>query len=136
MPGINELQNMLYKRDQVESLEERIARLRSAMELGAQQLTAMPGSTDIKDRLAEDMAKLEDLEIQLYDKLHAVEIDKIAVEEMIDTLDDARERRILHYRYIDDLAWDKVSEKIHYSISHCFRLHNSAIKKIKHKKQR
>lgn len=44
----------------------------------------------------------------------------------IDKVDDVVERALLRYRYILGLTWENIAEKLGYSISQVYRIHNRA----------
>lgn len=44
----------------------------------------------------------------------------------IDKVDDVVERALLRYRYILGLTWESIAEKLGYSISQVYRIHNRA----------
>ena len=42
----------------------------------------------------------------------------------------SKERKILEYRYKYGMCWDFIPEKVKFSRTHCFRVHNKALDKI------
>lgn len=118
-------------RDNVKMLEERILRLRSAMEITVKQLSDMPhAKSAIKDKLAEDIAKLDELERKLVDETICLEENIQLAELEIETLPE-KEKKIVRLRYVDCLHWKDVAEKVNYCESHCYRLHTDALEKLK-----
>lgn len=77
---IQDLQACQNIRGQIESLDERIARLRSQTERLSRPLTGLPGS-DSSDHLADYAAKLDELERQRIAQV-------IALEEQLRACDD------------------------------------------------
>ncbi len=116
--------------DRISSLQERIVRLRSAMEITARQLTDMPHGNNVRDRLADDMAKLDELERQLVEETISLETAVADAEKAISKLPDA-EQKIMRLRYVDGFGWRKVSKTSNYSVQHCFRLHSMALRKLR-----
>lgn len=115
-------------RSKIESLEERMTRLQSAMEIGAQQLKDTPGCKRTHDKLANDMAKMDELRREHAEAVLGLERDFIIVESEIENLP-AREQMIMRLRYIDGLSWYDISEKTNYSISHCKNIHTKIVHK-------
>jgi len=124
-----DIKNLRSNRSEVESLQERIMRLRSAMELGAQRLRLTPGGHDIRDRLADDMAKLDELERELIERTIQLEQD-IRITELYITALPEQQRRVIRLRYVEGLSWREVAKVAHYSVDHCFAIHRQAIKQI------
>jgi DNA-directed RNA polymerase specialized sigma subunit len=123
------LKQIRNQREKVESIKERIARLRSAMLMGNKQLTEMPGSKEVRDRLANDMVKLIELEHELFGEVISMEHNITRAKALIETLPE-QQQRILRFRYIDGLSWRKVAQKANYSQDHCFALHRAALNNL------
>ena len=125
---IQDLQVCRNIRGKIESLDERISRLRSQAERLSRPLTSLAGG-DVGDHLAEYAAKLDELEQQRAGQI-------IALEEQLQTCDDwiamlpAQQARVMRLRYIDGLPWKQVAREAHYGIRHCSRIHTAAIKKM------
>ena len=56
--------------------------------------------------------------------------------DLIDMVNDARGRLVLHYRYINVMPWRIIGEKMHFAERHVFRLHDDALDEIYKKCQR
>lgn len=116
----------------ISNLQERIARLRSAMERMTSLLSSQPGkASKEKDRLAAQMAKLDELERELVERIIQLE-DKLRwVEPLLDRLP-PRQRVIVHMRLVEAMPWRLVSKRTHYSERHSRRLFRRAIEKMSH----
>ena len=123
------LHTLRDRHDRIDSLKERIERLRSAMELGARRLKIVPAKTAVRNRLEEDMAKLDELERELVGEVAAFEQETQDAEQLLDGLP-VREQRIMRLRYVEGMSWRRVARKAHYSQQHCFRIHDAALKRI------
>jgi predicted nuclease with TOPRIM domain len=128
MSGHEDFKNLKEQHEKVLSLRERIERLRSSMESGNRQLKAAPAKTASTDRLSENIAELVDLEAALSDEVLELEADISIVEGIIQTIPKSEQRRIMRFRYIDNLPWKDVAGKADYSLDHCFSLHRQAKK--------
>ena len=115
-------------RGQIESLDERIARLRSQAERLCRPLTGLPGGK-ADDYLAEYAAKLDELERERAGQVVALEEQLQSCNDWIETLP-AQQARVMRLRYIDGLPWKQVAREAHYGIRHCSRIHAAAIKKM------
>jgi len=124
------IQNIRTQREKVELLRERIARLRSAMETGSRQLfTERLGPQDYRDKLAEDMARLDELERMLVDEVVSLESGIRMAERALEELPE-QQRVILRLRYMEGLSWRTVAKHAHYSESHCKKIHKKAMEKM------
>jgi hypothetical protein len=121
------------KKNKIESLKERIVRLRSSIEFGERMMGGGASSAE-KDKLSRKMAQLLTLENELMEETGRIEIMIRVVENDIDSLPENM-RRVVRLRDIDCNTWYRVSKKAHYSQSHCRKLHADAIQalKVKHK---
>lgn len=124
------LHEIINKKSRVDSLEERITRLRSSMEIGTKQLSLTPGKNEVRDKLSDDMAKLDGLQRQLLNELSMLESERIIAEDEIKHLP-AREQMVMRMRYIEGLPWRQVARRCHYSEQHCFRIHKAAVSRIR-----
>lgn len=122
---LKELRDDRYK---IDSLKERIMRLRSSMEIGARPVSG--GSRAQKDRLAEKTALLLELEAQLMEKTAGVEAAIRAAEYEIGALPE-QQRRIVRLRAVDCMSWKKVAQKVHYSQGHCKKIYAKAVENLR-----
>ena len=126
---IQDLQACKHIHDQIDSLDERIARLRSQAERLCRPLTGLPGGGDTGDQLAEYAAKLDEMERERAGQVIALEEQLQACEDWIETLP-TQQAKVMRLRYIDSLPWKQVAREAHYGIRHCSRIHAAAIKKM------
>lgn len=105
---------------QIETIEERITRLRSQAEQLSRPLTGMPGS-EAGDQLAAYAAKMDELERRLAGRRIALEEYRQACDVWIDTLP-AQQARVMRLRYIVGLPWRQVAKRAGYSTEHCRKI--------------
>jgi DNA-directed RNA polymerase specialized sigma subunit len=129
-----DLHEVKKARGKVDLLVERIALLRSAMEVGERILKNGHGSNYPTDRLSRDMVKLDELERSLIEAALTYEDEAILAEDVIEQLPE-QQQTIIRYRYIGGLRWADVAAKTNYSIQHCFFIHKNALAKLKVKSQ-
>ncbi len=118
---IDDLKNVRRQKLRVEALQERIERLRSRAEYTQQQLGECGRSDPTRDRLAEYVAELDELERQLTGEMIALEKQLVVVDSELAKLPENQEK-VLRLRYIEGLSWCKVSIKTNYSERHCRKL--------------
>lgn len=126
-----ELQQYGAIKREVEQIDEELARLKSSiMSARGQIITDMPrASSPEGDSLSKGVIKMVELE-HLYQDMRAALCDKqIEIERALKVLNPT-ERRLMRYRYIDGMTWEKIADKMHYSFREVFYKHKSALKKI------
>lgn len=116
-------------RGQIESIDERIARLRSQAERLSRPLTGMPGGGSAGDALAVYAARLDELERQRADRVIALEEQLQVCEDWIDALP-GQQAKVMRLRYIVGLSWRQVAKRAHYSVGHCRNIHTAAKRKL------
>lgn len=128
---IDDLKNVRRQKLRVESLKEQIERLRSRAEYTQQQLGECGRNDPTRDRLAEYVADLDELERQLTGEMIALEKQIVVVDAELTKLPDIQEQ-VLRLRYLDKLSWKKVAEKTNYCERQCSRLCNKYTRPRKH----
>ena len=128
-----DLQTLRDRHNRIENLKERIERLRAAMELGARQLRVAPARNAARNKLEEDMAKLDELERELVGEVAAFEQEIRKAEQLLEGLP-VREQLIMRLRYVDGLSWRQVARRAHYSERHCRRINKSYWESVEHGK--
>ncbi|MEA4914581.1 MAG: hypothetical protein VB061_08420 [Christensenella sp.] len=118
---IDDLKNVHRQKLRVESLQERIERLRSRAEYTQQRLGECGRSDPTRDRLAEYVAELDELERQLTGEMIALEKQFVFVDTELAKLPENQEK-VLRLRYMDGLSWRRVAHTTHYCEQHCRKL--------------
>lgn len=126
---IQDLQACRDIRGQIESLDERIVRLRSQAERLCRPLTGLPGG-DESDHLAKYVAKLDELERQRAGQIITLEERLQACDDWIATLP-VQQANVMRLRYIRGLPWRQVAERANYCRQHCTKIHKAAIVKMR-----
>jgi DNA-directed RNA polymerase specialized sigma24 family protein len=124
-----DLQTLRDRHNRIDNLKERIERLRAAMELGARQLRVAPARNAVRNKLEEDMAKLDELERELIGEIAALEQEVQDAKQLLEGLP-VREQLIIRLRYVEGLSWRRVARKAHYTEKHCLKIHRAALKRI------
>lgn len=115
---IDDLKNVRRQKLRVEALQERIERLRSRAEYTQQQLGECGRSDPTRDRLAEYVAELDELEKQLTGEMIALEKQLVVVDAELGKLPENQEK-VLRLKYFSGKRWNEVAKEIHYSESYC-----------------
>lgn len=109
-------------RRRIEGLQERIARIRSALEGSAIRIRDLPGgASKERDRMATDVARLLELEDQLKARVLEYETELIVIDEALAALP-SPEQEIMRLRYVDGLKWRQVAQHMNYDERWCRRL--------------
>ena len=127
---IEQLENCRSAKGEIESLRERIERIKSDRERMTQSITGMPsGKNNNQSRIEELTAKLMELEEQLADKLWQRETEIKEVEAWIETLK-PYQRNVIRLRYIEGRTWRQVQRRTHYSKDGVLFINRSIIKSL------
>lgn len=121
MITIDDLKNVRRQKLRVESLQERIERLRSRAEYTQQQLGECGRSDPTRDRLAEYVAELDELERELTGEMIALEKQLVIVDAELAKLPENQEK-VLRLRYVEGHKWETISNTMSYSIKQCLRI--------------
>ena len=119
---LDDLKNVRRQRLRVTSLQERIDRLRSRAEFTAQQLGERGQDDATRDRLAEYVGELYDLERHLTSEVITLEHAMLTVDEVLTELPENQEK-VLRLRYCKGLPWRLVANEAGYCMSHCKDIH-------------
>lgn len=113
-----DLKNVRRQKLRVETLQDRIARLRSRTEYTCRELGETGGGDPTRDQLAEYVAELDALERRLTGEMIALEKQLAAVDAELAKLPENQEK-VLRLRYMEGLRWREIARKMHYSESYC-----------------
>ena len=127
---IEQLENCRSAKGDIESLRERIERIKSDRERMTQSITGMPsGKNNNQSRIEELTVKLMELEEQLADKLWQRETEIKEVEAWIETLK-PHQRNVIRLRYIEGRTWRQVQRRTHYSKDGVLFINRSILKSL------
>ncbi|HPK26782.1 MAG TPA: hypothetical protein PKZ40_03470 [Anaerolineaceae bacterium] len=125
---IQDLQACRCIRSEIESLEERILRLRSQAERTTRQLSKTPRGEQ-RDYLANYVARLDGLERQLAAKVIALEEHLAGVDRWIEQLPE-QQAMVMRARYVEGLKWWQVAIQTSYSMAHCKTINTTIKQKL------
>ena len=105
-----------------------IARLRTRYAYpSAIQYSDMPKAHNVEHDLSDYAAKVEELEVRLYQKMTECIDLEVRIRADIERVEDDTEREILRLRYIDGFTWEQIADCIGYGIRHTTRMHGQAL---------
>lgn len=111
----------------IKSMEEQIEHYNSKLTSCTAEISDMPkGSRVIQDRMAEYIAKLEDLKADKYTQLTKLENKKQVIEETIFKLEQPL-KTLLHITYISGDSLTETAYKMGYTYKHICKLHGKAL---------
>ena len=109
------LENCRSAKGEIESLRERIERIKSDRERMTQTITGMPQRKgQEKSRIEELTARMMELEEELVDRTLQLEAEIREVEAWIETLK-PYQRNVIRLRYVDGKTWKQVQRLTSYS---------------------
>lgn len=115
---------------EIESKKEVLAELRANLDgLKAIQLSEklqggqIPSDNNIVNRMSK-IIEMEKQITQLYDF-------QVELSEKIDKMKDPNEKLVLRYRYVLNLTWDQIADKMCYSLMNIHRIHKRALNNFK-----
>lgn len=118
-------------RRECKQLADQLEQLRTTMESPkVQALDGMPHASSRGDAMTGIVAELIGLQNKYMDKLHRLNAAMAEVEDMIGSLEDPTERRLMRYRYIEGLTWEEVCVEVNYSWRQTHKIHGRALGKL------
>lgn len=111
------------KLDEIEKLRELATRLSP---------TAMfDRSGNVSDKVGRSAARIVDLENEINSQIDDLIVTREEIVHTISQIDDERLKTLLMMRYINGDKWEKIAERLGYSVEHVTkRLHPRALSKI------
>ncbi len=90
----------------------------------------MPKTHGKRKSWVKEITEIERLDDELTKELLKLRNKRLAIIDAINTLQDPVLQVLVEYRYIDNMRWEEICTKMHYSWRHVHRLHMIAIRKI------
>ena len=113
---------------EIETLQAEVIRVRESLSI-VQQLSDMPKSKNERDRIADTIAKIVDLETEIHTRIRLAIDLRGEIEAAIDSLP-VQERLLIRLHYVDGLSWVQVAHELKCSWRQTHRLHGWALQKI------
>lgn len=122
----DDLKNVRRQKQRVESLKERIERLRSGAEYPLRRLGELSANSDMRDKLAEDVAKIVDLERELALEVLVLDAAASKIEQEFGSMSDVQRSVIREYYLVGASDWAAVARKTHYNYKRVLRARDAA----------
>lgn len=114
---------------QINEKSEEIAQLKAQIEGGSisyEKDGTTSGHTDT-ERNAHMIMRLIELKDDINHQVDMLILAKQRAMALIDMVPDANQMTVLYERYIHLRSWEKISEKLNYSLHYIYRIHNLAL---------
>ena len=92
-----------------------------------------PRSTEPGDVTAEAAIRCEKISRMITERIEESTALLVRIEAAINSLTDARERRLMRLRYIDGMKWEQIAIELNYEYSWVLRLHGKILAKLSNK---
>lgn len=83
------------------------------------------------DRISSIVGRIIDLENQIKREIDEFLELKQDIHDAIEGVENLDQKLVLRYRYIEFLTWEKIAERLHYSLRQIHRIHSAALENIK-----
>lgn len=113
MRGLNKL---YYLKIDIENIKEEI---KSLPTISSPQITGMPHGTEVSNPLETYLLKKEALIEKLNQKIEKYTDELIRIESVIDRIDDIEVRAIARMRFIQNMKWEDIGEKMYLERTTC-----------------
>lgn len=110
--NLKELNQIYYIDREIEKDERELKELRASVISLTQEISDTPRATNVKDKTAEYISRILDLEKMIELNLERKQIEKKRIMAFIESIYDSRIRLIFHYRFIKNLHWVEVAKLV------------------------
>lgn len=117
-------ENIKYVEDKLEDTEEIKAKVEKITTTYSE--TKTNSSSESNDKFADAISRLDELKIDLTEKMKEVLVKKFIIDGKIEKVEQPF-KNILFYRYTKGMSWNKVSDKMGYAIQYIWELHSEAL---------
>lgn len=117
-------ENIKYVEDKLDDTEEVKAKVEKITTTYSE--TKTNSSSESADKFADAISQLEDLKIDLTEKMQQILFDKFRIDSKIEQVEQPH-KNVLFYRYTKGMGWNKVADKMGYTIQYIWELHSEAL---------
>lgn len=117
---------------EIKELEEDLVFLKSITEYRSTDFGKFGGGSrsGMLDRIGINASKIVDMEMELKTKVQMLSRLKEDIQRRVNSLPNAKQRKILTERYIDGKSWGQIAESNGIGERWMFRLHKSGLEKL------
>ena len=117
--------------NEIQSMLEEVAVLRSMAEKTTAVITGMPGNaTRNTSQLSDTIAKIIDREEKIDREIDRLVDLRSEIYERVQQVEDRDARRVLYLRYMNYHSWAEIASKMKLGLRQIYRLHDEGLKKI------
>lgn len=124
MRGLNKL---YYLKLDIENIKEEIKRLPI---ISSPQITGMPHGSGVSNPIENYYRKKEKLLERLNKKIEEYTEELVRIEDIIDRIEDIEVRAIARMRFIQNMKWEDIGEKVHLERTTCSKKLRKYIKNM------
>lgn len=114
------------KLDEIECWRNRIGKITACYS----SQPAGGGGTIYKSGDHDIINAIVDLQAEIYQDIVRLEIISNEIRQVIESVEDDRERQLLQYRYVDGKSFEWIAGEMYYSWRHIHRLHSNALSNV------
>lgn len=132
MITVEDLKHVRQMRRQVESCEESIIRLRSAVEsvTASYRETGGVKTSGTGDKIGDYVGRLDELRWQRLEMIEALEAKLLEVDVWVASLPEM-EGKVIRARYLEPFyGWGRVARQVGYSLDGVYKVHRRALKRL------
>ncbi|MEA5134639.1 MAG: sigma factor-like helix-turn-helix DNA-binding protein [Candidatus Fimivivens sp.] len=112
---------------EIKRLEEEIARWESRAEKVTASYSLAPAHGADGDKVQVAVDNIAEVKAMLYDRLTDATELRRSIQAAIGTVEDARLRNLLEYRYIEGMTFERIAVEMDVTYVHTCRLHGNAL---------
>lgn len=109
---LSELQQIRYLQQAVTQMEQDLEKLKSASYIGGGRNDGMPRGSDRRDKVGDRAIETADLERELEKLIQECAEQQRRALIFLRSIEDARARLGIYYKYVCGLTWDQAAEKL------------------------
>ena len=122
---LKELSQIYYLRKEKDLLREKAEKIRSEAESTTQNLSGLPGSGKVSDKVGDGSAAIICLQVKIEQTEQKIAEEIVRLEQYLDSVSDSYILQIFRLRFEECMKWEEIADRLHttsYSVKHiCYR---------------
>ncbi len=115
----------------VEQIGEEITEIEARLGVQGINYNKMPVTPSPEDKMSRYIYKLIELKDAYTEESQRLMSKRKEIIDSISLLEDCRLQQVLYYRYVKDMRWEEIAERLSYDDKYIFRLHGYALLELK-----